>query len=96
MKDPSDWKRMMFKGMKVWLHVDDNQQPVVHNNKVLIKYQLDQDHEYWVRKEAVEPIDPARLKKPRAPLPARRASRPEGKGLRPHHPFPPKTIVAYT
>jgi len=96
MKDPSDWKRMMFKGMKVWLHVDDNQQPVVHNNKVLIKYQLDQDHEYWVRKEAVEPIDPARLKKPRASLPARRASRPEGKGLRPHHPFPPKTIVAYT
>jgi len=76
---------MMFKGMKVWLYVDDDQQSVVHDNKVLIKYQLDQEHEYWVRKEAVEPIDPARLKKPLA-----------RKGLRPDHPFPPKTIVAYT
>lgn len=86
MKNPCGWKRMMFRGMKVWLHVDDDdQRPVVHDNKVLIKYQLDQDHEYWVRKEAVEPIDPARLKKP----PART-------DLRPHHPFPPKTIVAYT
>ena len=75
----------MFKGMKVWLYVDDDQQPIVHDNKVLIKYQLDQEHEYWVRKEAVEPIDPARLKKPLA-----------RKGLRPDHPFPPKTIVAYT
>jgi hypothetical protein len=62
-KDSRGWKRMMFKGMKVWLHVDDEQQPVVRNNKALIKYQLDQDHEYWVRKEAVKPIDPARLKK---------------------------------
>ena len=54
---------MMFRGMKVWLHVDDDQQPVVKNNKVLIKYQIGQEHEYWVREKAVEPIDPARLKK---------------------------------
>jgi ribonuclease HI len=85
MKNRPDWKRMMFKGMKVWLYVDDDQQPVVLDNKVLIKYQLDQEHEYWVRKEAVEPIDPARLKKSLA-----------RKGLRPDHRFPPKTIVAYT
>jgi len=63
MKDKRSWKRMMFKGNKVWLHVDDDQEPVVHHNKVLIKYQLDQDHEYWVHKEAVKPIDPAQLKK---------------------------------
>ena len=44
MKDTRGWKRMMFKGMKVWLNVDDAQQTVVHDNKVLIKYQLDQDH----------------------------------------------------
>ena len=54
---------MMFKGNKVWLHVDNDQQPVIHHNKVLIKYQLDQDHEYRVHKEAVKPIDPAQLKK---------------------------------
>jgi ribonuclease HI len=107
MKHPTGWERMMFKRMKVWLHVDDDQQPVVHDNKVLIKYQLDQEHEYWVRKEAVEPIDPARLKKP----PARRGLRPGAKARKNkpdhgssltrgpedlHDPFPPKTIVAYT
>jgi ribonuclease HI len=107
MKNPSGWKRMMFKGMKVWLHVDDNQQPVVHDNKVLIKYQLNQEHEYWVRKEAVEPIDPVRLKRPRA----RRDLHPKGKARKNkadhgasltgepghfHDPVPPKTIVAYT
>jgi ribonuclease HI len=54
---------MMFKGNKVWLHVDNDQQPVVHDNKVLIKYQLDQDHEYWVPKKAVQPIDDTKLKK---------------------------------
>jgi len=54
---------MMFKGNKVWLHVGDDRQPIIRENKVLIKYQLDQDHEYWVPKEAVQPIDPARLRK---------------------------------
>ena len=59
----NDWKRMMFKGNKVWVLAGDDEQPVVKDNKVLIKYQLDQDYEYWARKEAVEPIDPKRLKK---------------------------------
>jgi len=54
---------MMFKGHKVWLSLDDEQQPIVRNNKVLIKYQLDQEHEYWVRPEAVAPIDPSHVKK---------------------------------
>lgn len=110
MKDPSGWERMMFKGMKVWLYVGDDQRPVVHDNKVLIKYQLDQDHEYRVRKEAVEPIDSARL---RRPLARRRGRGPEGKARSnkhdpadtmngaDHNPdlrdaSPPKTIVAYT
>ena len=96
MKDTRGWKRMMFKGMKVWLNVDDAQQAVVHNDKVLIKYQLDQDHEYWVRKEAVEPIDSSRLRK--------KAQKSKSE----HQPFlageqedlydssPPNTIEAYT
>jgi len=58
-----NWKRMMFKGHKVWLSLDDEQQPIVRNNKVLIKYQLDQEHEYWVRPEAVAPIDPSHVRK---------------------------------
>ena len=58
-----NWKRMMFKGHKVWLSLDNEQQPIIRNNKVLIKYQLDQEHEYWVRPEAVAPIDPSHVKK---------------------------------
>ncbi|MBW1675971.1 MAG: ribonuclease HI [Deltaproteobacteria bacterium] len=96
MKDRLGWKRMMFKGQKVWLRVDDDQRPVVRDNKVLIKYQLEQDYEYWVREKAVEPIDPARLKKK-----AHRKKRAHDSSLarkagHPHDPFPPKTIVAYT
>ena len=96
MKDSRGWKRMMFKGMKVWLHVDDEQQPVVHNNKALIKYQLDQEHEYWVHNEAVKPIDPARLRKK-----ARRNKSDHPSSLTEesndlYSPFPEKTIAAYT
>ena len=87
---------MMFKGNKVWLHVGDDRQPVVRENKVLIKYQLDQDHEYWVPKEAVQPIDPARLRK-KAPKDKRDQHSSSGKGpedLRDR--FSQKTIVVYT
>ena len=52
-----NWKRMRFKKNKVWLALDQNQKPVVKNGKVLIKYQLDQDHEYWVHQKSVKPID---------------------------------------
>lgn len=96
MTDRRGWKRMMFKGHKIWLHVDDDQQPVVSDNKVLIKYQLDQDHEYRVPGESVKPVDPARLKKKaRKNKPDRRSSLTgEPKDL--HDSFPPNTIVAYT
>lgn len=96
MKDSPGWKRMMFKGMKVWLHVNDDQQPVVNKNKVLIKYQIGQEHEYWVGEKAVEPIDPARLKKR-----ARRKKPPHDpssvkKPGHLHDSFPEKTILAFT
>ncbi len=52
-----NWKRMHFKNNKVWLALNQNQRPVVKNDKVLIKYQLDQDHEYWVHQKSVTPID---------------------------------------
>jgi ribonuclease HI len=53
----SDWKRMRFKQNKVWLAIDKNGKPVVKNGKVLIKYQLDQDHEYWVHQTNVKTIE---------------------------------------
>ncbi|MFV9691691.1 MAG: ribonuclease HI [Desulfobacteria bacterium] len=57
------WKRMMFKDHKVYLSVDKDGNPLIKNNKVLIKYQIDHDYEYYVSPEAVQPIDPRRLKK---------------------------------
>ncbi|UCG80698.1 MAG: ribonuclease HI [Desulfobacterales bacterium] len=96
MKNRPGWKRMMFKGHKVWLHVNDDQQPVVHDHKLLIKYQLDQDHEYWVPKDAVRPIDPKRLRKK---VPKERPDRQPSLSADPndlHDRFPPRTIVAHT
>ena len=58
-----NWKRMVFKKNKVWLATDQNQNPVVKNGKVLIKYQLDQDYEYWVLAENIKPIDSLHMEK---------------------------------
>lgn len=55
-KDHPHWQRMQFKGNKVWLAVDAGQRPVEQNGKVLIKYQLDQPHEYWVHPTRVMPL----------------------------------------
>jgi ribonuclease HI len=52
------WKRMRFKKNKVWLSVDQNGDPIVKDDKVLIKYQLEQDYEYWVNPKRVTPIEP--------------------------------------
>ncbi|UCD86712.1 MAG: hypothetical protein JSV01_02740, partial [Desulfobacterales bacterium] len=94
MKNRPGWKRMMFKGHKVWLHVNDDQQPMVHNHKLLIKYQLDQDHEYWVPKDPVQPIDPKRLRQ-KGPKPEHKPSLSEDHNDLDDR-FPPNTIVVYT
>ncbi len=48
---------MRFKKNKVWLAVDRAGKPIEENGKVLIKYQLDQTHEYWVRKSNIKSLD---------------------------------------
>jgi len=55
--DQINWKRMCFKDNKVWLATDHNGRPVVKNDKVLIKYQLEQDYEYWVHQQSVKPLE---------------------------------------
>ena len=55
--DKLEWKRMRFKKNKVWLAVDRSGKPIEENGKVLIKYQLDQTHEYWVRKSNIKSLD---------------------------------------
>lgn len=48
---------MRFKNNKVWLATDPAGVPVVKNGKVRIKYQLEQDYEYWVHQNSVKPIE---------------------------------------
>ena len=52
-----DWKRMWFKENKVWMATDAKGMPVSKEGKVLIKYQIKQDYQYWVNKNNVRPLD---------------------------------------
>ncbi len=67
--DDRDWQRMWFKTNKVWMALDENGKPVVREGKVLIKYQLKQDYEYWVKMDNVSPLDSPQ---PTAHLPEKR------------------------
>lgn len=53
------WKRMSFKGNKVWAAFTRDNTPVLKNNKVWIKYGLDQPHEYWIKQDNLKPEDQA-------------------------------------
>jgi ribonuclease HI len=70
-----NWQRMRFKNNKVWMALDDRGQPLVQNGKFLIKYQLDQEHEYWVRPASVRPLDEAPDPGPSAAAAGRQARR---------------------
>jgi len=65
----SDWRRVRFKKNKVWLALDPEGRPQEKNGRVLIKYQLDQPHEYWVNPGNIQPLDAGQeqaVKDPRA------------------------------
>ncbi len=53
----SDWKRMWFKENKVWMAIDSQGKPVCKDSKVLIRYQKNQDYEYWVNQKNLRPLD---------------------------------------
>ncbi len=61
-KKETGWKRMQFKKNKVWVATDGSKKLLVKNGKVLIKYQLKQDYEYWVHEQNVGPIDTGQSK----------------------------------
>lgn len=56
-KDHPHWKRMRFRNHKVWMATDAKQTPLIENGKVLVKYQLEQPHEYWVFPASVQQVD---------------------------------------
>jgi ribonuclease HI len=53
------WKRMSFKGNKVWAQTDCDKKLLVENGTILIKYNLKQDYEYRVKPESLNPVDHA-------------------------------------
>ena len=53
-KDPLNWKRMSFKGNKVWAAVDDKGDFCLEKGKVLIKYNLAQDYEYRILPDSLK------------------------------------------
>lgn len=59
MDDGRTWKRMSFKGNKVWAAQDGTGAFVTQKGKVLIKYNLDQDYEYWISAANLKPEDQA-------------------------------------
>ncbi len=61
-ENKENWKRMSFKGNKVWAFTGESDVPAVEKGKVLIKYQLTQEHEYWVHERSVLPVDAASKK----------------------------------
>ncbi len=55
--DKIQWKRVAFKKNKVWMATQHDGSPLEKNGNVLIKYQRDQDYEYWVRENSISPVE---------------------------------------
>lgn len=82
----TDWKRMRFKKNKVWVSLGPDGNLDVQDGKVLIKYQLNQAHEYRINTDSlhllggpeqietdVPPVDPKPPARPQQP-PAKAAA----------------------
>ena len=78
MKQEDDhWVRKQFKKNKVWAAADQNGKLKIQNNKVLIKYQLDQEHEYRVNVDTIFEIQPDDQKHQKSPTPSKAVNRPK-------------------
>ena len=91
--DQLKWRRMRFKNNKVWQAMDPDGRPLEKNGKVLIKYQLNQDYEYWVNPANLGQIDaPVEAR----PARVRRQSRAPAKTEKAVPPAAPNTVHIYT
>ncbi len=84
----NSWKRMSFKGNKVWVETDPDGNLMVKKEKVLIKYNLKQDYEYRVKPESLNPVDQA--------VPAKRKSTKSTKKSGREASLPDNCIKIYT
>jgi len=92
-KKETGWKRMKFKKNKVWVATNGSKKPIVKNGKVLIKYQIKQDYEYWVHEQNVGPIDTEQSKKSDKIKPAQKT---KGKSKPFKEPIPNDTVCIFT
>ena len=92
-KKETGWKRMQFKKNKVWVATDGSKKLIVKNGKVLIKYQLKQDYEYWVHEQSVGPIDTGQSKKTVKNKPTQKR---KGKTKPFKEPIPHDTVCIFT
>jgi len=56
--DAIPWKRMRYRERRVWVAVDADGAPLVHDGRARIRYRLDLGREYRVRAGALQPADP--------------------------------------
>ncbi len=91
--DQLKWRRMRFKNNKVWQAMDAEGRPLQKNGKVLIKYQLEHDYEYWVNPANLAALDaPAEARA----APARRKSETRKNTTSVLPPADPNTVHIYT
>ncbi len=75
--EDDNWVRKRFKKNKVWAAADHQGNLKIQNNKVLIKYQLDQEHEYRVNVDTIFEIPPDDQKHQKPPTPSKAGNRPK-------------------
>ena len=97
-KNDISWKRMLFKGNKVWQAFSCDEKPVINNGKVLIKYNTKQDYEYWVYENKLEPIDSIKTNTPENEKKVRNRNSLKGsdKGFAKEENIPSDAICIYT
>jgi len=95
------WVRKQFKNNKVWVAADASGKPLIDNNKALIKYQLDQAHQYWVNFKSIDEITISSASRP--PQKPGRGNGKHSDGRKKQDPAParinddePNAIVIYT
>ncbi len=64
----AEWVRMRFKKNKVWVEADAEGRPLQKDGRVRIKYQLDQPHEYRVKRNDVIGLDEKPAEVPSPPV----------------------------
>ncbi|HNR12104.1 MAG TPA: ribonuclease H [Thermodesulfobacteriota bacterium] len=95
MEEPK-WKRMMFKGNKVYARTDALGNLLIREGLVTIKYQLSQEQEYRAKAEAVRHIDEELLKKKHPRKPDHNKPSAESASLSPLTALPEDSIIVYT